>query len=183
MLRETFQKKLYAHRFFVLNCAVSGPPLAGRIATFHFFNRRGMSSSLSKLHKEMSKVPVWANPDNFSPKDPYGPGPVGMDIVPVITLNSILSSVPKNVSIPFLKTDTQGHDFAVIKSASIANLRRVKKIMTETYLPGVARTRYHGVQNDISDWIPYMRQAGYRLMNPPPKGLRKEYDAIWIRED
>lgn len=93
----------------------------------------------------------------------------------------MLKAVPANVEIEFLKTDTQGYDLDVVKSAG-EGIRRVGRIMTETYLRGIEERRYEGVRNDlVRDWVPYMREMGYTLQNPPDyEG--DEYDAIWVRE-
>lgn len=183
-LREMFQKQRHVSRFFVINCAIAGAPMAGHISTFHHYNKGGMSSSLAEVRtNSKGKVPGFADRKRFDPSDNFGPGPAGMDYVPVLSLEALLSAVPPHVSIPLLKTDTQGFDFAVIKSASPKSLRRVKKIITETYLTGIERTRYQNVHNDLKkDWIPYMKEVGFELSNPSNRE-NIEYDAVWIRKD
>eukprot|EP00177_Eucheuma_denticulatum_P006536 GFKZ01011899.1.p1 GENE.GFKZ01011899.1~~GFKZ01011899.1.p1 ORF type:complete len:301 (-),score=28.54 GFKZ01011899.1:287-1189(-) len=181
-LREEYQKKRYINRFYVINCAIAGHPLAGHFAMFHHYNKDAMSSSLSKALQPGGNLPRFANRDDFKPTEHYGPGPGGVDFVPVLSLESFLSAVPTDVKIEYLKTDTQGYDLNVIQSASRASLERVGKIMTETYLPGMARSRYEGVRNDLyRDWIPYMQQVGFALTNPPDRN-GGEYDAIWVPE-
>lgn len=182
-LREKFQKR-HVSRFFVINCAIAGAPMAGHISTFHHYNKGGMSSSLAEVRtNSRGEVPGFADRSKHDPSDSFGPGHSGLDYVPVLSLETLLNSVPPNIDISFLKTDTQGFDFAVIKSASRKSLRRVKKIMTETYLTGIERTRYRNVDNDLKkDWIPYMEEMGFDLSNPTNKE-NMEYDAIWIRND
>lgn len=174
-LREDYQKR-YPNRFFVINVAVSGPPLAGSIGKFTFYNSGGQSSSLSKAVINSS----WADTEKFNPESYVGPGAAGFDFVAVLSLQSILSAIPNNIVIDVLKTDTQGHDFAVIRSAVPAQLRRVRRIITETYLNGMGKHRYKGVTNDLEkDWIPYMSSNGFFLSNPPDKNKMMEYDALW----
>lgn len=91
----------------------------------------------------------------------------------VVSLETILGSVPANVSVPFLKTDTQGYDLAIIKSASKGQLCRVAKIMSETYLPGVSRVRYRNVQNDLSMWVEHMRRSGTSCRTRPRMTLEE----------
>lgn len=182
-LRETHQKRLHVNRFFVLNCAVSGPPLAGSIAPFHYYNSAGASSSLSEARDEAMGRQRWTNRTAFNPSDKYGPGPSAVDFVPVLSLDSVLSAIPHNISINLLKTDTQGHDLSVIRSAGRQQLRRVKHLVTETYLKGASHSKYKGVQNDLDDWIPHMRDMGFKLINPPPPEDLNEHDAEWMRVD
>lgn len=176
-LREKHQKGQFPSRFFVINCAIAGNPLAGGFQTFRFFNRAGQSSSLAPIKRKDGNLPKFAT---FDPnEDQYGPGPAGVDFVPVLSLENLLSAIPEHLEIPFLKIDTQGFDLAVVKSASRSKLRRVSKIMTETYLP--SSSTYEGVTNElIRDWIPHMRTMGYKLSNPTTR-TRGEYDAVWER--
>lgn len=182
-LREEFQKKRFASRFFVIAAAIAGPPHAGNFLTFHHYNLDGASSSLSTaLETSKGQSQPFANRKLYDPSKHYGPGPGGVDFVPVLTLEALLQAVPKHVRIPFLKTDTQGFDLEVVKSARRNTLRRVEKIMSETYLPGVERKRYANVRNDLGrDWIPFMKRVGYKLSNPTKK-MNDEYDAVWTRE-
>lgn len=181
-MRETLQKGRHPGNFFVVNAAVSGFPLAGRIATFHHYNSRGVSSSLARVKKDAKgKEPSFASRKTHNPSDRYGPGSAGVDFVPVISLESVLGAVSKDVVIDMLKTDAQGFDLEIIKSASRETLRRVGKIRSETYLAGVAEKRYDGVKNElVRDWIPYMNNVGFRLTNPT-KRIGSEYDAVWVR--
>lgn len=181
-LREEYQKKRYVSRFFVINAAIAGPPHAGHFLTFNHYNVDGASSSLSTaLEGPKGRPQSFANRKTFDPSKHYGPGPAGVDFVPVLSLEALLRAVPKNVKIPFLKTDTQGFDLAVVKSAKMGSLRRVGKIMTETYLPGIEKVRYQNVKNDLGrDWMPFMKRIGFKLSNPTKKE-NDEYDAIWIR--
>lgn len=179
-LRENYQKRKYPGQFFVINAAIAGPPLASSFSTFNHYNAQGASSSLSKALKPKGITPDFANRTTYDPRGHYGPGISGIDFVAVLSLGNVLDAVPSNITVDFLKTDTQGYDLAVIRSAG-KQLRRVKKIMSETYLKGIAEWRYENVKNDLDrDWMPYMRQSGFRLTNPPGN-IGGEYDAIWER--
>jgi len=178
-LREKFQKTLFPHRFFVVSCAVAGPPLSHLFQPFRFYNgNRGDSSSLAEaLSKEW-----WATQMNVTSF--YGPGPAGFDFVPVIPLQDLLDSIPTDLEIEFLKTDTQGFDLSVLKSASREAIRRIARIQSETY--SATNERYAAVNNRlIEDWIPFMTEMGFELTNPVKKGKlgRLEYDAVWVRID
>lgn len=183
-LRETFQKDPeLVNRFYVINCAIAGAPLANSFSVFHHYNKRGMSSSLSTIKTPEGNLPRYANRSVHDPSENFGPGPGGFDFVPVLSLDAVLDGVPREVQIDFLKTDTQGFDLQVIKSASRGNLRRLRKIKSETYLPQAEQTRYEGATNDLyRDWVPYMKKMGFRLTNPTDK-TNMEYDAIWERID
>jgi len=50
--------------------------------------------------------------------------------VPVLRLEDVLERIPPDVDVEFLKTDVQGHDLQVLKSAG-AQLRRVRKVKVE----------------------------------------------------
>lgn len=182
-LREEYQKKRYVSRFFVINAAIAGPPHTGRFLTFNHYNVDGASSSLSSaLEDARGRPQSFANRKSFDPSAHYGPGPAGVDFVPVLPLEALLRAVPSDVDIPYLKTDTQGFDLEVVKSASVKSLRRVGKIMSETYLPGIAKVRYRNVRNELGrDWIPYMKKVGFGLTNPTNREM-DEYDAVWVRK-
>lgn len=178
-LRDNFQKR-YPHRFFVINCAVSNPLRAGTLRQFRFYNRNGLSSSLS----ESALKTQWTNTSKHSPDGPYGPGSAGFDLVSVTTLDAILESIPSDLTILLLKTDTQGHDFSILTSASINQLHRVHRIITETYLPS-AKNNYKNVRNDlVQDWIPYMKSVGFKLVNRHMAYRKRyEFDAEWVRNE
>lgn len=179
-LREKLQKE-YPHRFFVINCAVSNPSETGEIAPFRFYNKQGESSSLSISTKFRYTE---SNHSILTPQGPFGPGKSGFDIVHVIGLDAVLASIPEQLKIIYLKTDSQGHDFSIISSASKRQIRRIPKISSETYCSDGAQY-YKNVRNNIEkDWIPYMNSIGFKLMNPQTSyKSENQFDAIWLRED
>jgi len=117
--------------------------------------------------------------------------------VQVHTLKELLDAIPSNLPISFLKTDMQGYDLTAIKSAGKA-LKRVKKIMSETYQDG--KPSYANTLNEYNrDWLPYMKGMGYTMnIEQIPKGTRgyvgctdsyvaepdyHEMDCHWILSD
>ncbi len=66
-------------------------------------------------------------------KDEAREGYPPFSIVPVLTLELLLSSIPEDISIEWVKTDMQGFDLRAARSASLASLRRVKKYQAELY--------------------------------------------------
>lgn len=152
------------------------------LATMHVYNDYGVSSSFSK-----------ASSRQFWNSDPERDGK--SIIVPVISFQELLDSIPSNIEIAFIKTDMQGSDFRAVSSVG-AYLRKrgVKRLKTEVYLDNV-RT-YENSENDFClHWIPYMTSIGYRLFQlgketpreamqhcskrfPATNGL-SEYDAYW----
>lgn len=176
---KTKMQASYPKQFFIVNSALSNSPIAGSFANFYFYNKNGLSSSLSQAIR-----PTWNSQKDYDSSFRSS----GIDIVPVLSLGTLLNSIPHNISISLLKTDTQGHDFAVVQSASTEQLKRIEKIVSETYLAD-HRDTYETVENDLEkDWIPFMQSIGFRLSNPPSTSNRKrfegskgEYDAIWVK--
>jgi FkbM family methyltransferase len=83
-------------------------------------------------------------------------------IVPTLPLSAILRSVAK-LSCYFLKIDTQGMDFVVIRTAH-RDIRRCKYVQAEVYCNGY--DGYVGARNDYdTDWLPYMRSLGFEPLS------------------
>lgn len=176
LLRESYQKQ-YPNRFFVINSAVSDTSTGEILRPFHFYNSNGMSSSLSVSMNGKS----WANRTRFAPISPFGPGQAGFDIVPVISLNTILEVIPSKLRIILLKTDTQGHDLSIIKSAERNQVRRIERMVTETHLSR-GNFYYKNTKNDlVKDWIPHMKSVGFKLENNDDRRTGAEFDARWVR--
>jgi FkbM family methyltransferase len=132
----------------VVNAAVAAT--AGLTSMFTY-NKNGVSSSLSK--------PAFTDSWNSNSKrDGH------IQIVPIITLRQILSAIPSQVAIPYIKTDMQGYDFVAIAAAQDYMFeRKVDYIYTEVYVHN--QPTYQGVSNDFcTDWWPHMRRVGYDLV-------------------
>jgi len=88
----------------------------------------------------------------------------GMKIVPVVTMKDVLGAIPPRATIEFIQTDTQGYDFAIIKSA-VHDLKKrgVQYLKTEVWTDNVIT--YEGVDNDLClHWMPMMEGNGYTFV-------------------
>eukprot|EP00986_Skeletonema_menzelii_P001804 scaffold492_cov141-Skeletonema_menzelii.AAC.6 len=141
--------KIPFHRqLSVLPAAVSSMP---GVMSMRIYNENGVSSSLAKP----------AMTDYWNSEESRGDGRLA--IVPVITLSSLLNSIPKRINVAFLMTDIQGYDFMAIKEARNTLKERVTHIMTEVWYDDVYT--YSGVHNDLCrDWLPLMTELGYTLV-------------------
>lgn len=137
--------KIPFHRqLSVLPAAVSSMP---GVMSMRIYNENGVSSSLAKP----------AMTDYWNSEESRGDGRLA--IVPVITLSSLLNSIPKRINVAFLMTDIQGYDFMAIKEARNTLKERVTHIMTEVWYDDVYT--YSGVHNDLCrDWLPLMTELG-----------------------
>ena len=104
---------------FVVCAAIADTP---GFAKFSIFNA-GMSSSLAE-----PAIPTvnWAKAAHRGMLPPF-------IIVPVLTLEQLLSAIPSSLSIDFVKTDMQSYDLRAAKSASMASFGRVRKYKAEVY--------------------------------------------------
>lgn len=137
--------KIPFHRqLSVLPAAVSSQP---GVMSMRIYNSNGVSSSLAKPAKT----------DFWNSKESRGDGKLA--IVPVITLSSLLNSIPKRINVAFLMTDMQGYDFMAIKEAKNTLKDRVSHMMNEVWYDDVYT--YSGVHNDLCrDWLPLMTELG-----------------------
>jgi FkbM family methyltransferase len=145
-------------QIFVVPAAVSD---TASLATMYAYNNHGASSSLSKPAQDS----FW----NSGKKNK------GIKIVPVISMKDVLNSIPPNATIDFIQTDTQGYDFAIIRS-SIQEIRQrnVKFLKTETWTDNTIT--YKGVDNDLCQhWIPFMTEHGYELVGTVPHDRTVNY--------
>lgn len=84
-------------------------------------------------------------------------------LVPVISMRTVLSSIPYEVDIWFMKTDMQGHDYNTMVAAGEL-LGRVHYIRVECWIKNLYS--YKGVRNDFCrDLFPYMRTHGFELVH------------------
>eukprot|EP00966_Prymnesium_polylepis_P320113 7376507-Prymnesium_polylepis.1 len=111
---------------FIVPAAVSDE---NAIATMGYYNSNGASSSLSEP----------AENNDYSRRTKL------TTVVPVLTMSAVLASVPPALTLGYLMTDMQGHDFRALRSAGDA-LRRVHYLKTEVWLQG--RYEYTGTEND-----------------------------------
>jgi len=153
--------EIEAHpQLHVIPAAIS--PTTG-ISTMHVYgDNGGVSSSLAKSIQ-------FASSDNV--------GKSNIRLVPTITMNQLLSSVPPHIPINYMMTDMQGYDHAAVKSGMKEIIRRqIPVIVTEVTIGGLCT--YEGVNNDLCyHWIPMMAQHGYYL----DKVTRHSLKNIWFR--
>lgn len=137
--------KIPFHRqLSVLPAAVSSK--AG-VMSMRIYNDNAVSSSLAKP----AMTDFWNSEENR--------GDGRLAIVPVITLSSLLNSIPKRINVAFLMTDIQGYDFTAIREARDTVKQRVTHIMAEVWYDDVVT--YSGVHNDLCrDWLPFMTELG-----------------------
>lgn len=117
-------------RLFVITAAISGQ--SGLAPFFAYGDGLPGSSSLSEA-KDAHEG--WTKVDSDVPPVSY---------VPTLTLKTLLDSIPKDIQIILLKTDTQGWDDVVLRSAGGA-IRRVQVIQSEVMCP--SNQQYDGVRN------------------------------------
>lgn len=118
-------------------------------ATFHPFNTKGLSSSLSDPASQKSSLHWTRQPSTYQ----------SFYVVPVLSMRHLLDAIPPHINILYLKTDMQGHDFVALKSAGAA-LQRVQRVKAETYCKGFSY--YGGVRNSYEqDLLPLMRSLGF----------------------
>lgn len=120
------------------------------VMTMRTYNS-GMSSSLANIAKE----------DYWNKK---GKGDNGkLVIVPVITLSSLLNSIPSFTNISLLMTDMQGLDFVTVKAGAQTLKDKVTHLITEVWLKD---SYTYDAKNDLCrDWMPFMEELGELLNN------------------
>ena len=86
-------------------------------------------------------------------------------IVPVITLSSLLSSIPSTAEISVMMTDIQGLDFTAIKEGAEILKEKVTHLKTEVWKED--KYTYDDTKNDLCrDWIPFMEELGMGHSRP-----------------
>ena len=132
-----------AERMYVVQAAVSANET---LSTMGVYNR-GISSSLSPVAKD----DWWNTGKRRSP----------FTIVPVLSLRTVIASIPDRVAIWFLMTDMQGHDFAALANAGDL-LDRVHYMKNEVWIGNVQS--YAGLRNDFClDHFPFLVDRGFAL--------------------
>lgn len=82
--------------------------------------------------------------------------------MPVITLSSLLLSIPETTRVAFVMTDMQGFDFTAVKAAGSVLKDRVTHILNEVWDNDVYT--YHANNDLCRDWLPFMTDLGYTLV-------------------
>eukprot|EP00939_MAST-03C_sp_MAST-3C-sp1_P000582 g582.t1 len=107
--------------------------------------------------------------------------------VPMLSLRTVIDAIPSKIRISMLKTDLQGYDFAVVKSAGSVALSRVETILAETRLGTISSyVLPEGVPSNhlVKSWFPYMNANGFVTRNAIEEinGIQ-EADVLWRRID
>ena len=134
-------------RLFVVPAAVSDE---SGITTMKVENANGGSSSLSSVDH---RARAWGD----------GGDRVPARVVPVVTMQSVMASLPASLTVWYLKTDTQGFDTRILKAAGDALPRihyvRPPRLNARAQLFQPAVTPFHSPPNRTKDPVP---------RSPPP---------------
>ena len=145
----------------VLHAAIGGGNAGntGGVASMNVYNNNGVSSSLAKPAEDA----FWNNQKHGKRRKNGRKRYDGsIKLVPLLTLESLLNSIPQHIQIVAMKTDMQGYDFVAIQGGGQTLLERVPHLMTEVWDDDVYS---YNAKNDLCrDWLPYMTQLGYDLV-------------------
>jgi hypothetical protein len=140
-------------QLMVVNAAVAAQE---GLTTMYLYNSQGRSSSLSKP----SYKGRWNTRKGM--RD-FGEVDGSVRVVPLLTVENVLASIPRQIQVPLVKTDMQGHDFAAVSAGAQALVQRVDYLFTEVYLDDIST--YQDVHNDFCrDWLPFMSTVGYEFV-------------------
>jgi FkbM family methyltransferase len=95
--------------------------------------------------------------------------------VPVLRLQDVLERIPLDMDIEYLKTDVQGHDLQVLKSAGeeIRRVRRVKVEVINAPIYGGTGERRPGTEEEFVDYL-----AGHGFDFERDTAVRR--DRVWL---
>ena len=82
--------------------------------------------------------------------------------VPVLRLQDVLERIPPGVDVEFLKTDVQGHDLQVLKSAG-EQIRRVERVQAEIINEAIYAGAGEWRPGTESEFVSYMEGKGFRF--------------------
>ncbi len=169
-LPRTAQAIVPLPRLLVIVAAVSDT--VGLAPFFAYGDGLPGSSSLSTAQNAMDG---WVAVD---------PDVAPVTYVPLITLRMLLDAVPANVSIVLLKTDAQGWDDRVLRSAGAA-IARVMSVQCEVMCPD-RNTQYNGPPNTWERVDAYLTAYGFTDTGGDKcvEGTAQSYhDAFFTRTD
>jgi FkbM family methyltransferase len=94
--------------------------------------------------------------------------------VPVVRLEDVLDRIPPEVDVEFVKTDVQGLDLQVLKSAGEA-LRRVKRVRAEVINEAI----YEGIgelrPGTEAEFVAYMASKGFQFVGDDEVSLHRAW--------
>ena len=82
--------------------------------------------------------------------------------VPVLRLQDVLERIPPGVDVEFLKTDVQGHDLQVLKSAG-EQIRRVERVQVEIINEPIYAGSGEWKPGTEDEFVSYMQGKGFRF--------------------
>ena len=160
--------RIPAHeRLFVLVAAMADKP---GLRDFYVYNSAdGQSSSLNQANA--TRREDWHDkPADF---------PSRM-IVSAITLSNLLDAIPLSLHIAFLKTDLQGWDSVVLRSAG-RQIERIAQIQAEVFQPHYRPYR-DGPDNTFPELDSFFREHGFAYSVSRSNNVSPDYvDAVWVR--
>jgi len=80
--------------------------------------------------------------------------------VPVLRLQDVLERIPPQVEVEYVKTDVQGLDLQVLKSAGQA-LRRVDRVKAEVIAGSIYQATGDSRPGTEAEFVAYMEQMGF----------------------
>lgn len=170
-----------------INAAVSNK---SGIGTMNLYNYGGVASSLSIVTDDVSKTRFGKStkkttvmPWNKKKHEHMKSYTHNFEHVPLISLASLIDSIPKQIEIEHLFLDIQGHDLSAIKSCSKHQLQRIKKITNECWKDGT-QPFYKDIDNYFASWKYYMENNGFKLSqtkNAWGTSNIQELDATWVK--
>lgn len=128
---------------------------------------------------ELGSSLLASNPSKKYPLVNIAHRTVAVRSVPTVRLSDVLERIPPQVPIEYLKTDVQGLDLQVLKSAG-DQLRRVGKIRTEVINEKFYAGEGDGLMSSESEFTDYLESKGFRFLRdleiaPDRTWLDKEY--------
>jgi FkbM family methyltransferase len=100
--------------------------------------------------------------------------------VPVLRLEDVLERIPAAVEVEFVKTDVQGHDLQVLKSAG-EQIRRVEKVQAEVINEKIYEGSGELRPGTEAEFVTYMESQGFRFVEDSAVHAHREWlDKIFV---
>lgn len=100
--------------------------------------------------------------------------------VPVLRLEDVLERIPPEVEVEFVKTDVQGHDLQVLKSAA-DQIRRVEKVQAEVINEKIYEGSGELRPGTEAEFVSYMQTKGFRFVEDSAVHAHREWlDKIFV---
>ena len=100
--------------------------------------------------------------------------------VPVLRLEDVLERIPAEVEVEFVKTDVQGHDLQVLKSAG-DQIRRVEKVQVEVINEKIYEGSGELRPGTEAEFVSYLQTKGFRFVEDSAvHGNREWLDKVFV---